>query len=93
MARTKQANPVQRTPSSEYVTRQNGAAANSVNFHSTVEPAPSNGAALAGKTAIAPREIEKKEAGILQLVIAVAGIYGSLYVPSSSSSVILHTSL
>ncbi|KAK6071588.1 UAA transporter [Seiridium cupressi] len=77
MARTKQAKPVERTPSSEYVTRQNGTAPRRTASYNMAEEAKSNGAAPASKSMVAPVETEKQEAGIVQLVIAVAGIYGS----------------
>ncbi|KAI1078431.1 UAA transporter [Whalleya microplaca] len=70
MARTKQAKPVERQPSSEYVTRQT-----STPIRRKDEMAhPSNGGA--GKPA-ANAPASAKEAGVAQLVIAVAGIYGS----------------
>jgi UDP-galactose transporter B1 len=82
MARTKR-QPVQRESSSEYFnkktatweeTRENGKAAS--NGHAA------NGASKAnGKLADAMLDVEKKDsAGLLQLVIAVVGIYASLYV-------------
>lgn len=79
MARTKQVKPVERTPSSEYVTRQNGTPAKRTPSFNVAEQVKANGAALANKVAIAPAETGEQEAGIVQLVIAVAGIYGSLY--------------
>ncbi|KAI2639715.1 UAA transporter [Hypomontagnella submonticulosa] len=68
MARTKQAKPVERQPSSEYVTRQT-ATPSKRNEDVAIR---SNG--VAGKAVSAP---VKKEAGVAQLVVAVAGIYGS----------------
>ncbi|KAI1103767.1 UAA transporter [Jackrogersella minutella] len=72
MARTKQAKPVERQPSSEYVA------------HQTKTPsrkrdgtAPqSNGVATKVVEAAAPVST-KQDAGVAQLVVAVAGIYGS----------------
>lgn len=81
MARTKQANPIQRTTSSEYVTRQNGTPKRTASF-TVVDEAGStktNGIAQVAESIAAPSAMEQKEAGIVQLVIAVAGIYGSLY--------------
>ncbi|KAI1633744.1 UAA transporter [Biscogniauxia mediterranea] len=68
MARTKQAKPVERQPSSEYVSRQSSTPSKAQN---DVTPR-TNGAV--GKPAPVPA---KAEAGLAQLVIAVAGIYGS----------------
>ncbi|KAI0603028.1 UAA transporter [Biscogniauxia sp. FL1348] len=69
MARTKQAKPVERQPSSEYVSRQSSTPSKAQNDQA---PQTTNGAA--GKPAPIPA---KAEAGLAQLVIAVAGIYGS----------------
>ncbi|KAK6189252.1 tyrosine/serine/threonine protein phosphatase [Pestalotiopsis sp. IQ-011] len=77
MARTKQVKPVERTPSSEFVSKQNGTPVKRTSSYVIPKEAPTNGAALAGKSAVMLPEPEKKEAGIVQLVIAVAGIYGS----------------
>lgn len=65
-------------PSSEYVAGQNGTPVKrTLSSPYTDDQSKTNGAAVAAK--LAPTEIEKKDAGIVQLVIAVAGIYGSLY--------------
>lgn len=80
MARTKQVKPVERTPSSEFVSRQNGTPVKRSSSYVIPKETQTNGAALAGKSAMMLPEPEKKEAGVVQLVIAVAGIYGSLYV-------------
>ncbi|KAI0902396.1 UAA transporter [Annulohypoxylon nitens] len=69
MARTKQAKPVERQPSSEFVTRQI-----STPKKSDCAVTQSNG--VASKAAPAPA-LTKKDAGVAQLVVAVAGIYGS----------------
>ncbi|KAI0179975.1 UAA transporter [Hypoxylon sp. FL1284] len=66
MARVKQAKPIERQQSSEYVAGQNSTP-------SKMAP-QSNG--VASKAAPTPA-LEKKDAGVAQLVIAVAGIYGS----------------
>ncbi|KAI1502737.1 solute carrier family 35 member B1 [Biscogniauxia marginata] len=68
MARTKQAKPVERQQSSEYVSRQTSTPSKARNDVAR----QSNGAI--SKPAPAPA---KQEAGLAQLVIAVAGIYGS----------------
>ncbi|KAI1457683.1 UAA transporter [Annulohypoxylon moriforme] len=70
MARTKQAKPVERQTSSEYVTRQTSTP---VKKRDSTAP-QSNG--VASKQAPAPA-LTKKDAGVAQLVVAVAGIYGS----------------
>ncbi|KAI1212501.1 UAA transporter [Annulohypoxylon truncatum] len=70
MARTKQAKPVERQPSSEYVTRQ----ASTPSRKADGTAPQSNG--VVSKLAPAPAPT-KKDAGVAQLVVAVAGIYGS----------------
>ncbi|KAH8673615.1 UAA transporter family-domain-containing protein [Xylariales sp. PMI_506] len=77
MARTKQAKPVERTPSSEYVTGQTPTTRKrQVSFNMKNEYI-TNGSTRE-VLATAPRALaEKADAGVLQLVIAVAGIYGS----------------
>lgn len=72
MARTKQAKPVERQPSSEYVTRQ-------ISTPKKSDGAVTQSNGVASKAAPAPA-LTKKDAGVAQLVVAVAGIYGSLYV-------------
>ncbi|GAP88495.2 putative udp-glc gal endoplasmic reticulum nucleotide sugar transporter [Rosellinia necatrix] len=71
MARTKQARPVERQASSEYISHQSPALSSKRHDDAVHQP---NGAA--SRPAQAPT-IEKQDAGALQLVIAVAGIYGS----------------
>ncbi|KAI1743951.1 solute carrier family 35 member B1 [Xylaria scruposa] len=71
MARTKQARPVERQASSEYISHQSSTP--SKRQHD-VAPLQSNGATK--KPAHAPAST-KTDAGAAQLVIAVAGIYGS----------------
>ncbi|KAF6837905.1 UAA transporter [Colletotrichum plurivorum] len=68
MARSKQATPVRRQASSEYFSKQD------------LARTPSNGAATQanGKTKAAPLPMETKEAGALQILIAVGGIVTSL---------------
>lgn len=73
MARTKQAKPVERQPSSEYVTGRTSTPSKKYEG-AAIQP---NGAASKGALETAQT---KKDAGVVQLVIAVAGIYGSLYV-------------
>ncbi|OTB08636.1 hypothetical protein M426DRAFT_316647 [Hypoxylon sp. CI-4A] len=69
MARTKQAKPIERQPSSEYITHQT-----STPSKPKYDAVPqSNGAA----TKREQPPTTKTEAGVAQLVIAVAGIYGS----------------
>ncbi|KAI0527784.1 solute carrier family 35 member B1 [Xylaria bambusicola] len=73
MARTKQARPVERQASSEYISRQSPTASSKKQHDDGPRPS-SNGAVH--KSAPAPIAA-KSEAGATQLVIAVAGIYGS----------------
>ncbi|KAI1877860.1 uncharacterized protein JN550_000042 [Neoarthrinium moseri] len=81
MARTKQARPVERQPSSEYVTRQTGTPAKrKVSFDvadETVANGNGKGNGALRESRSAPATADRAEAGIVQLVIAVAGIYGS----------------
>lgn len=80
MARSKQATPIRRQTSSEYFSKAD-----------TLKrtPSNSNGAATSvatkeanGKVVATPASavVEAKEAGALQILIAVGGIYASLYV-------------
>jgi UDP-galactose transporter B1 len=82
MARTKQATPLRREPSSEYYSKadQNGTPTREPrNLDNEV-----NGNVVANGFTAAETVIEtlapdaKKEAGALQFLIAVGGIYGSL---------------
>ena len=79
MARTKQATPLRREPSSEYFSKaeQNGTTSRS--------PRNLDKAAVNGSKAVEDHPVLKsmvpearKEAGALQFFIAVGGIYGSL---------------
>jgi len=70
MARTKQARPIERVPSSEYV---EGRPKTMLAQSSPQTEVRSNGAALVNPVA----QTATAEAGATQLVIAVAGIYGS----------------
>ncbi|KAI1338029.1 UAA transporter [Xylariaceae sp. FL0016] len=70
MARTKQARPVERQTSSEYVTRQTSSP-RPAQEENVEELQKSNGVI----NEVAP--VIEKDAGVTQLVIAVAGIYGS----------------
>ncbi|KAI1375043.1 UAA transporter [Hypoxylon crocopeplum] len=70
MARTKQAKPVERQPSSEYITSQ------------TSTHSKQNEMALQSNGEVASKAVQtttttKTDAGVAQLVVAVAGIYGS----------------
>lgn len=66
MARIKQARPIQRDPSSEFISKHDR----------PPPPGAENGKAKAESRAVAATEMHA-EAGLMQLVIAVAGIYGS----------------
>ncbi|KAI0024787.1 UAA transporter [Xylariomycetidae sp. FL0641] len=70
MARSKQAKPVERQPSSEYVSRQGSTASKKENGRTVEQNGIESKAASAGPA-------KQEEAGVMQLVIAVAGIYGS----------------
>ena len=79
MARSKQATPIQREPSSEYFSKSDRSPRSK-----PVTPSEANGKANGkagiGAAAIAP---SKQDAGIVTLVVDVAGIYASLYVPTA----------
>ncbi|KAI1168095.1 solute carrier family 35 member B1 [Nemania serpens] len=72
MARTKQARPIERQASSEYVSHQSPPPALRREHDVVHQP---NGAV--DKAAQAPVVVIEQDAGATQLVIAVAGIYGS----------------
>jgi UDP-galactose transporter B1 len=83
MARTKQATPLRREPSSEYTSKadQNGTQTRSSrNLDKETDGTGRRGSvSLAAESvieALAPEA--KKEAGALQFLVAVGGIYGSL---------------
>lgn len=78
MARTKQATPLRREPSSEFVSkgevnRTSTRSSRELPIGEVISAGTTNGISI-GKIVE-----EKKEAGALQLIFAVAGIYGSLY--------------
>ncbi|ORY70119.1 UAA transporter [Pseudomassariella vexata] len=75
MARTKQARPVERQPSSEYITRQTSTPRRQVSFDMDGEQKPNGASSAPSKGAVATAE--KQDVGVMQLVIAVTGIYGS----------------
>lgn len=77
MARTKQAKPVERQPSSEYVTRQTSTPSK---MRDEMTPQPNGVDSKIATVPVPAPAMAKKDAGVAQLVIAVAGIYGSLYV-------------
>ncbi len=79
MARTKQATPLRREPSSEYTSKaQNGTPSRSIR---NLDKETNGNGALDGSAA--EKVLESvvpgvKETGALQFLIAVGGIYGSL---------------
>ncbi|KAK4137303.1 solute carrier family 35 member B1 [Trichocladium antarcticum] len=74
MARTKQATPIRRTPSSEYASKHDRIPRRSeLGAANGAADAPSEKASSADKAA----PVAKKEAGLATLVIDVAGIYAS----------------
>jgi UDP-galactose transporter B1 len=79
MARTKQATPLRREPSSEYFSKNDGSGTPSRSPRNLdKEKEGSNGFANGSVVKKSEGQPEKKEAGALQLVFAVTGIYGSL---------------
>lgn len=80
MARTKQATPLRREPSSEYTSKaENGTPSRSAK-NSDKQLIDGNGATLGGAAEHLLEDVVPgvKEAGALQFLIAVGGIYGSL---------------
>lgn len=73
MARSKQATPIRRETSSEYISKGSWEPLNG-----DVAVREANGTTN-GKAPESQPELEKKDAGLPQLVVAVAGIYASLY--------------
>lgn len=90
MARQKQATPLRREVSSEYTSKADRSATPSKRSRNldresevAVMPLKMNEHAN-GKIAVsAPAAAQKKQAGLLELVIGVSGIYASLYGPSN----------
>lgn len=72
MARSKQATPIRREPSSEYVSKQDRTTPSKIS--AAVNKATSNGSAHGANVG----QAAKREAGLVTLVIDVAGIYASL---------------
>lgn len=77
MARTKQVTPMRRETSSEYFSKQQMPASKR---SSSMEKQSNGSAANSQESSALEEAYEKAEAGLPQLVVAVAGIYGSLYV-------------
>jgi UDP-galactose transporter B1 len=81
MARTKQATPLRREPSSEYTSKADGYGTPSRSARNLDRDTngTSNGSEILGSDTVRPIIPEtKKDAGIVQLLFAVGGIYGSL---------------
>jgi solute carrier family 35 (UDP-galactose transporter), member B1 len=72
MARSKQVTPMRRETSTEYFSRHNSASKRGGDATNQ-----SNGKAASGSLAD-DLAVDKKDAGVLQLAIAVGGIYASL---------------
>jgi len=75
MARSKQATPIRRETSSEYFSRHDAAREKSA-LAARARPTE-NGGALPG-TIATDLAVDKKDAGPMQLIVAVGGIYASL---------------
>jgi UDP-galactose transporter B1 len=71
MARVKQATPLRRDPSSEFISREDRNPRSLEKSNGANKD--TNGSVL---NALAPKQ--PKEAGVVQLLLAVGGIYGSL---------------
>lgn len=88
MARTKQATPLRRDPSSEYFSRDTtGTPSRSP---AAWENEKSNGEANGRANGSEARKpaTARKEAGAMQLLMAVGGIYASLYAPRSFTAML-----
>lgn len=70
MARTKQATPLRREASDEYFSRRD--------VSTPVRKSSNGGVVISTPVEKAKAEPEKREAGVLELAIAVGGIYASL---------------
>ncbi|KAB8297191.1 hypothetical protein EYC80_002569 [Monilinia laxa] len=79
MARTKQAEPLRRNPSSEYTSKADANGTKSLGSRNLGKKMNGNAPAQNGvlKGNAPSKEKAQKEAGALQLIFAVAGIYGS----------------
>jgi UDP-galactose transporter B1 len=75
MARVKQATPLRRDPSSEFISREDRSPRSAEKTSNGTTNGHTNGSLL---KALAPKPA--KEAGLLQLLIGAGGIYGSLSV-------------
>ena len=89
MARTKQATPLRRDPSSEYFRRDTaGSPSRSPgSWDKEMSNGESNG--HANGSAAKGSAAAQNEAGAMQLLVAVGGIYASLYAPSPFWSTVL----
>lgn len=74
MARTKQATPIRRNPSSEYTSKDDRPVRKLEKALESVKSSSVNGAVL---ESLVP-EAQQKDAGALQFLVAAGGIYGSL---------------
>lgn len=81
MARTKQAEPLRRNPSSEYTSKADANGTKSLSSRNLDKKingdAPVQNGVVKGNAPL-KEKAQQKEAGALQLIFAVAGIYGSL---------------
>jgi len=75
MARSKQATPIRREPSSEYVSKQDRMAPGRETAVASKASADANGSADSSQVG---KPAAKSDAGVVTLVIDVAGIYASL---------------
>jgi len=88
MARQKQATPLRREVSSEYTSKADRSGTPSKRSRNldregevVVTPLKTSGHANGKVSVSAPAAAQKKQAGLLELVIGVSGIYASLYGP------------
>lgn len=78
MARSKQATPIRRQTSSEYFSKADALARTPSHGNGVATTATSSKSN--GKVSVPAAPVEAKEAGVVQILIAVGGIYASLYV-------------
>lgn len=81
MARTKQATPIRREPSSEYISKSDRSPKRMVATPADASPTANGNA---NSAAVAPAPPSTKDAGVVTLIIDVAGIYASLFVPAAT---------
>lgn len=78
MARSKQAVPVRREPSSEYISKQDRFSKNAADVAGSTNGYGNGNGNGNGNAMVAARPREDAVAGVFQLLVCVGGIYASL---------------